>query len=61
MHYQAEYKKVTGELIQIEFEHDFDGQSTIINQAQNLTHGITMYQLYVGYLIYNSIRELQAV
>jgi hypothetical protein len=59
--YRAEYKTVTGELIDIEFEHDFDSQSTIIEQAQNLTHGFTMYQLYVGYLIYDSIRELQAV
>jgi hypothetical protein len=61
MYYRAEYKTVTGELLDVEFEHDFDGQTTVITQAQDLTHGVTMYQLYVGYLIYNSIRELQGV
>ena len=59
--FRANYKTVTGQVIEIEFQHDFDGQSTIINQAKNLTHNIIMYQLYVGYLIYSSIQELAVV
>ena len=59
--FRANYKTVTGQVIEIEFQHDFDSQSTIINQARNLTHNIIMYQLYVGYLIYSSIQELQVV
>ena len=59
--YKANYKTVTGELIEIEFQHDFDSHLTIINQAKNLTHNIIMYQLYVGYLIYSSIQELAVV
>jgi len=57
--YLAEYKTALGELIDVEFEHDFDSESTIITQAKDLTHNTIMYQLYVGYLVYNSIRTLQ--
>ena len=61
MSYRAEYKKVTGELVDIEFEHDFDSQSMTITQARDLTHDTTIYQIYLGYLIYSSIRELHVV
>ena len=57
--YQAEYKTMLGELIDVEFQHDFDGDETVITQAKDLTHNTIMYQLHVGYLVYSSIRLLQ--
>jgi hypothetical protein len=56
--YPAEYKIVADGFIEIEFEHNFDSQSTVIKQARNLTHKITMYQLKIDNLIYDSIQTV---
>ena len=42
MSYRAEYKTVTGELVDIEFEHDFDSQSMTITHSRDLTHDTTI-------------------
>jgi hypothetical protein len=58
--FRAEYKHpASGQVDELEFEHEFMDHLMIISEAKNLTRNYTMQNVYIGYLIYNSIREVQ--
>ena len=56
--YTAEYLHPIAGLINIEFDHDFDSDNQHFS-GRNISSGHTFHFLYVGYLIYSSIQELQ--